>query len=115
MTFKHMMVSLVAYLMITGSAYAHSQLTSTVPANGAVITKVPQAINMTFGKKARLIKVVLTKDGASETRLEIPSKSFTNTFELKADLTEPGIYQIEWRALSKDGHALKGSFGFTKE
>ena len=97
------------------SAMAHSPLKSTSPQEEAELKSVPASITMVFGKPARLTKITLVHidgDKNHSVKLEIPSKQFETRFELVPKFSGKGRYQVDWRALSKDGHPLKGSFSF---
>ena len=106
---------LAAVLVMTAtSALAHSPLKTTQPADGAELAKAPQTISMTFGKPARLTKVIVERaDNAEPSRLKLPTKSFTREFEMNEIPDLAGRYRVRWRALGQDGHVLKGSFGYT--
>lgn len=107
-------VVLTIWLLTTaGSAYAHSPLKTTVPANGAQLDAAPAAITLTFGKKARLTKVTVEGDGTDPVRLELPTKSFALRFEMNGAPEAAGAYTVKWRALGTDGHVLTGAFGYT--
>jgi methionine-rich copper-binding protein CopC len=42
-------------------------------------------------------------------------KTFANEFILPMHDMGPGTYEVEWRGLGADGHALNGTFSFTVE
>ena len=115
---------MIAGLIVTGwltsalPSAAHSPLKSTSPDDGAVLTAAPSSIAMTFGKSARLTKVTLKHTSgrnAHSVRVPLALKKFQKSFELMPQMRGAGDYQVDWRALSKDGHAIKGSFSFTIE
>lgn len=115
---KNLMLGLLAALMIPAVAWAHSPLKSTQPADKAKLAELPAGISMVFGKPARLTKVTLSHTSGDETsdqRLKLPSKKFQKTFQLTPSFEGVGTYEVNWRALSEDGHALKGAFSFTVE
>ncbi|EFL90933.1 copper resistance CopC family protein [Ahrensia sp. R2A130] len=101
-------------LSTAASALAHSPLKMTVPADGAELASPPKTITMQFGKSARLTKVTVKQEKASDpVRLDLPTKSFARAFEMDGIPKAAGSYLVRWRALGKDGHVLKGSFGYT--
>ncbi len=96
-------------------ALAHSPLKSTSPQDKAELKTFPAGITMTFGQPARITKVTLTHtagDISRADRLELPSKAFETNVELTPEDRGSGEYGVDWRALSKDGHVLKGRFSF---
>lgn len=110
---------ILGFAILVGSAFAaqaHSPLKSTVPADKATLSSLPAGINLTFGKAARVTKVTLTHkhgDANHTDQLKLPTKKFTKVFDLKPQFRGVGNYEVNWRALSEDGHALKGKFKFT--
>lgn len=112
---KKLTFALTIALLLTGHALAHSPLKSTSPANEAVLNDVPDMLHFTFEKPARVVKVVMTHthgDASHEVKLELPNKDLADELHLTPEFMGKGNYLIEWRALSEDGHALKGDFSF---
>ncbi len=111
---RHILLAAVATATMATTALAHSPLKSTLPTDKAQLTKAPDDIQLTFGKPARVTKVVLVRiqDG-EETRLKSPTKSFAKVFNFTPTIDGSGLYEVQWRALGEDGHALKGAFEFT--
>ncbi|MEW7008460.1 MULTISPECIES: copper resistance CopC family protein [unclassified Lentilitoribacter] len=114
------MKNIIATLILMGafinSAFAHSKVDTFSPADGDVLTEVPEVITMNFAKPARITKVSVSHTEGSEDhdiRLDIPTKEFVKIIEFSPKLFGAGTYQVEWRALAEDGHALKGEFSFS--
>ena len=120
---------LLIFLLIPSIAFAHSPLSSISPAADAVLDTAPTVIEMTFKSPAKLIKLELFKvnaeakdslfsslfgnDSGDEVSLEsdaLLKESATHTIILP--LLEAGVYKINWRALSEDGHIMKGESVF---
>lgn len=107
---------LAALLLYTTTAFAHSPVKSTEPANGDVLDAVPAAIDISFAKPARLMKVevIHTVGDVSETiRLEIPTREQIEDISLIPGLSVAGDYSVNWRALGEDGHVVMGTFSFS--
>ena len=116
--FQTLSIILLSFLWLLTSAMAHSPLKSTSPENKATVNAVPTEITINFGKPARLTKVTLihsTSDKTHSDKVALPSKKFEKSFKLIPEFRGAGKYQVDWRALSNDGHALKGSFTFSVE
>ncbi|MEL6504865.1 MAG: copper resistance protein CopC [Pseudomonadota bacterium] len=110
---KSLLVAVIG-LGLVAPAFAHSPLKKTVPADGAELAEAPETITFRFGKDARLTKVIVERaDAGEQIRLELPTKSFAQTFEMQGVPQDAGVYQVRWRALGEDGHMLTGSFGYT--
>ncbi|MEE9313034.1 MAG: copper resistance CopC family protein [Rhizobiaceae bacterium] len=106
------LIVLASVFFITTTANAHSPLKSTAPQKDAILEAAPKEIVLNFAKMVRITKVTLAKDD-TEAKLELPFKKFTNDISIPNPTTGVGSYTVNWRALGKDGHALKGSFSFT--
>lgn len=113
---KPMLIIAALIASMTATAFAHSPLKSTMPANMEVVQTQSKRIELRFAKPARLTKVTLERsvDGVtSDERLALPDKTFSEEFSLSPSLFGRGEYKVNWRALGKDGHALKGAFSYT--
>jgi len=95
-------------------AAAHSPLISSSPADGDVLATTPQAIEMKFRGTARLLRLALTGAQSGEVALSeehLMVEKHRHTVVLPAIAADE--YEVRWRALSADGHVVKGSFSFT--
>ena len=102
-------------LMLSAGAMAHSPLTAVTPEDGARLTAPPAAIEMRFRDPSRLIRFALVgvADGAEiglgDAHLMVKSADHTVILPALA----AGRYTASWRAMSQDGHVIKGRFSFT--
>jgi methionine-rich copper-binding protein CopC len=96
-------------------AQAHSRLAASTPAEGAVLRDPPAEAAITFDEAARLTALRLI--GPDGERIALPGDPMTSPGEARAPLPPlaPGAYEIEWRALSVDGHPIRGRIRFTVE
>jgi methionine-rich copper-binding protein CopC len=102
-------------LALPGIAVAHSPLTSTNPIDGAVLSAAPNAISLVFAKPATVIKLSVKQDAAGADLIDL-SKALDRVQNLEHSAPIPqlpaGQFTVKWRAMSKDGHLIKGDFGF---
>ncbi|MCH1475861.1 MAG: copper resistance protein CopC [Alphaproteobacteria bacterium] len=108
-----MAVALLAMSLQALPAAAHSPLISSSPADGDVLAAAPQAIEMKFRGTARLVRLVLTGAQSGEVTLSeqhLMVEKHRHTVALPAITADE--YEVRWRALSADGHVVKGSFSF---
>ena len=103
----------VASSFLSVAAHAHSPLTSTNPSDGAVVARAPEAIEMNFRGKARLIRFSLTGADNGEVALGKDHLMVEASYH-RVTLPPVGAdeFTAEWRAMSEDGHILKGDFSF---
>ena len=106
---KHLtLFVVVAILLLSPIARAHSVLGASDPAQNAILTDAPETITLRFQKGLRLTAIRL--DGS---KLKLPKQRGFGR-EIVVDLPQmtPGAYEVEWRGLSEDGHSVKGTIGF---
>lgn len=108
-------VALAGVLTFASSASAHDSVVSTDPAANATAAAV-SAVTMTFsgdligGEGAEIIQV----KGPDGRYYETACPALSGP-----DMTSPvalgpsGTYEVEWRAVSSDGHPVSGSYVFT--
>ncbi|TCL86471.1 hypothetical protein EDF31_104371 [Curtobacterium sp. PhB142] len=96
-------------------ASAHSALTGSSPADGAVVTEPLDRVDLTFseaplaGLDAGLRIQVTDADGTDVSTGEVTVSGMTMG---KAVDLENGAYTVLWRYVSPDGHPIDGSYGF---
>ena len=109
------LITFITGLLLAASAVAHSPLQSVTPSDGAVLTAAPEAIEMRFRGGARLIRFQLvndadgTKVGLGESHLMVES----DEHRIILPPLPVGDFTVSWRALSEDGHVIKGGFSFS--
>ncbi|MDL9980760.1 copper resistance CopC family protein [Microbacterium sp. ASV49] len=108
-------VALAGVLTFASSASAHDSIVSTDPAANGTTTGV-SAVTISFsgdligGEGAEIIQV----KGPDGRYYETACPALSGT-----DMTSPvalgpsGTYEVEWRAVSSDGHPVSGSYVFT--
>lgn len=113
---KRPTLTIFAALAMLTPALAHSPMKGSVPADGDELVSVPETIEMNFAAPARVTKIEMTHtngDANHRVTLDIPTRDKIETISLTPDFMGAGTYQIDWRALSEDGHVITGSFSFT--
>ena len=104
---------LVALLVIAPAANAHSPLVATMPVDGAELAAAPDSLQLTFKDTARLARLSLARDGADIPLGKDHLMQKATQHEVPLPALADGRYQVWWRALSADGHVIKGTFSFT--
>ncbi|PZE65157.1 MULTISPECIES: copper resistance CopC family protein [unclassified Curtobacterium] len=96
-------------------ASAHSALTSTTPADGAVVTEPLESVDLTFseaplaGLDAGLRIQVTDASGADVATGDVTVSG--TTMRRAVDLDQ-GRYTVLWRYVSPDGHPIEGTLAF---
>ena len=109
--------------------FAHSPLNSITPKNNEILSQAPEKITMIFKSEAKLIKITLEKQKNTKQASMISnffSKGNGENIKIKENalmqiskkhsielpkLTS-GKYFFKWRAMSEDGHIIKGNLKF---
>lgn len=115
MNLKYILVCVVGFVLSATASLAHSPMKATLPAHEAKLDAVPELLQMTFSKPARVLKVLMTHstgEASHEMRLDIPTKAAVEEIQLTPAFMGEGNYKVEWRALSDDGHVITGAFSF---
>jgi methionine-rich copper-binding protein CopC len=89
-------------------AFGHTTLQSTSPANGAVLEQSPPVIEMTFRATANLTSVVVLEAGKEPRKLQFTPIGSATVFKIQDPQLARGRNQIQWKALSADGHVISG-------
>ena len=103
------------FILNSTLSYSHSQLTEILPKDNVVYTKTPSQIQLKFRSKVKLIKVDLNKVAEDNQKIKLDLDSFKNRskeFAIPMPSINSGKYNILWRALSPDGHIIKGKSEF---
>ncbi|MEO0771857.1 MAG: copper resistance protein CopC [Pseudomonadota bacterium] len=94
-------------------ALAHSEMGNSIPADGSVLTELPAEIALKFSDKLRLTAVKAHHSNGETQAIDLGSyKGFEDEFVLPMQPMGEGLYEVEWRGLGMDGHAMQGTFSF---
>lgn len=106
-------VAVVAVLAQSGVVFAHASLTSTIPADGAMLGEAPPRYLLRFSEPVSPLWLTLVKpDGKSVALSQFVLKDRTVEIEAPASL-ERGTHVLSWRVVSEDGHPVGGSMVFS--
>jgi copper resistance protein C len=105
----------VLTLLAAGPAAAHSVLLATSPVSSSRIASAPDVVVLTFNEMPRgeysAIHIV-GPDGARRDSGHV--KVLNDTVSEALGGTRPaGLYTVDWRVISADGHPVSGQFTFT--
>ena len=110
---KDILLAVVVGLWAT-AAIAHSPLAATTPADKSLVAEMPLEVVLNFKNTIRLTRVVITNGDNPGIELDLEgNKRFLSDHKIPVPPMGSGLHLIEWRGLGADGHALKGSFGFS--
>lgn len=106
---------LMASLLAPG-AIAHTQVQSATLEDGGVYQTMPDVFDLVFAQKVGLATFSMKDSQGQDVIVDfVPPKSREAKFSIPMPKLQSGLYEMTWRAVSKDGHFVKGSLSFTVE
>jgi methionine-rich copper-binding protein CopC len=110
--------ALLTALTLTGTtpASAHDQLLSSTPGDGEHLDDLPETIRLEFSGDLLQVGavVVLADTGTVQTwRTDDPTLDGPVLTTPVPDGLGDGAYEVRWRVVSSDGHAISGAVPFT--
>jgi copper resistance protein C len=116
---KHAMIRFALSTVVAlwgGAAFAHAQLKLAVPAVGSAVDTPPTEVTLNFSEKLEnTYSTVIVRDAMGK-RVDKGEahvdKADRTAMKVSLDALTPGIYIVEWRALTADTHRTEGAFIF---
>jgi hypothetical protein len=107
----------LATLLWWGAASAHALLVKSEPARRAVLVHPPAQVRLWFNERLEptfCTLVVLSADGKPATAEPARvSSDNPKLLELALPVLAPGLYTVQYKVLSVDGHTVKAGYTFT--
>ena len=98
--------------LMAAPAFAHSELTASMPADKASVETAPKELMLHFSEPVRLTALAIAKPGEAQHALSpLPTRS-QKDFSIASPGLTNGQYTVSWRALSADAHVMTGQFAF---
>ncbi len=96
----------------------HLRLLRASPAADSTVAASPDAIRLWLSEptEAPASKIALANAAGAAVPLQAISRAAAKDAPLVAKLAAPlpaGAYKVTWKAMSKDGHVVNGTYGFT--
>jgi methionine-rich copper-binding protein CopC len=107
----------VGALSIAGTgAFAHAQLSRAAPAVGSSVDTAPSEVALNFSEKLEnTFSTVIVRDAMGK-RVDKGDahvdKADRTLMKVPLEALAPGIYIVEWKALTADTHRTEGAFIF---
>ena len=108
---------LALILSLSGVAYAHGNLKSSVPAKGAHLATAPRELRLNFTEAPELAFSRVALIGPDGRAITLgPQRAASDPRTLVSAITGAlvsGVYTVRWQIAGKDGHPVRGEFSFT--
>jgi methionine-rich copper-binding protein CopC len=106
-------VLVVISLFLSGSAFAHVGVSSSMPANGAMLSQAPTTLQLTFTAPVRLVKLTMQDEKKQSIPLTLPSSATSQAaFSFALPALNATNYTVNWMIMGDDGHKMKGNMSF---
>jgi methionine-rich copper-binding protein CopC len=112
-------VLVAAAVLLVGAAtaaFAHAHLVRAVPAAGASVSTALTEVTLRFSEKLEsALSSIVVRDAAGmqiDKRDGTVDKKDRTIIRVSLPALEPGVYKVEWRAVSTDTHKVNGDFTF---
>jgi copper resistance protein C len=97
-------------------AFAHAHLVKAVPAAASTLPEPPNEVTLRFNEKLEpAFSSVIVRDAAGKQIDKgdgTVDKSDRTLIRVTLPSLEPGVYKVEWKAMSADTHKINGDFTF---
>jgi methionine-rich copper-binding protein CopC len=107
----------LAAVGLFATAMFHNHLVKSTPSSGEKLAASPQDVRLWFNERPEIPFTSVTILRADSTKVvTIKAVATGDSMAASAPLTAPlapGSYLIQWRTASRDGHAIRGTFGFS--
>lgn len=104
-------------VMVLGTGMFHNHLVKSTPAAGAKLSASPKEVRLWFSERPTIAFTSVTLLRADSTKIvTIKAVAADDSMAAAAPLPTtlpPGAYLVTWRTAGKDGHAIRGTYGFT--
>lgn len=110
---RHLLFVILSLIFAVNLSLAHSPLTNSIPSTSQTVPSQFDSFQFTFGEAAQLVKITIQTEAGAKTELDLSNNSTPQKEHIvKSEPLAPGFYTVYWRALSNDGHPIKGSIPF---
>jgi copper transport protein len=113
---RALLAATVAALLFPATAGAHASLLRTSPSASGVLNAAPGSVALTYSEavEPRFAVVSVTNADGKQEATAPPHRSPANAAQLVVPLSHlaKGWYLVFWRAISVDGHPVRGAFTF---
>lgn len=105
------------FAVLSAASVMHLRLVKSAPGSGEIMTSIPTEIRLWFSQKPDVGLTTIKLFREDSTVIELGKVVRTeDSLSVRVPLEKalvPGTYLVSWRSVSKDGHAVRGSYHFT--
>jgi methionine-rich copper-binding protein CopC len=106
-----------ALLLAFGTALAHPTLVGSTPKNGEALASTPHQIRILFSEPIESAFTHVKVVGGAGKSIGIeparPDPTDAKAVVVQVPALAAGAYKVQWSALGRDGHRVKGEIAFS--
>ena len=110
-------VAALTAILWSGAAFAHALLDKSEPARRAVLSRSPAHVRLWFNERLEpafcALSVLDAQGKAATAGAAHVSPDNPKLLEVALPLLAPGVYTVQYKVVSVDGHTVKASYTFT--
>lgn len=108
-----LLAATVSLLLASSPLWAHAHVSTTQPEAGAILEQAPEQLELQFDSPIRITQFDVTgPEGLVELSEDPIGASAERHVAVPADTLAPGDYEVVWRGIAEDGHAMSGGYRF---
>lgn len=108
--------ALTPAVLFAPAAYAHAKLEASSPKANSVLATSPAALRLQFNEPVELafskVRLVNDTNAVIAPRTITLDKASPKVMVATLPPLKSGPYRVQWTALTRDGHKVKGEFAF---
>jgi len=97
-------------------AFAHAHLVRATPTEGGTVKSAPSEVTLKFNEKLEsAFSSAVVRDSAGKQVDKADAhvdKADRTVVRVSLPPLDPGVYTVEWKAMSSDTHKINGNFNF---
>lgn len=110
------LVAAAVFALAGGAAQAHAQLEASEPKAASTVDAAPKLIRLQFNERLEAAFSKISLRDAANHEVVLPkaelAKDSPKALAVAVPPLAPGDYRVQWSAATRDGHKVKGEFGF---
>ncbi|OLE52226.1 MAG: hypothetical protein AUG51_19165 [Acidobacteria bacterium 13_1_20CM_3_53_8] len=110
------LVLILVLVLYSSVAFAHAKLLRSQPEANATLKQAPKTVELWFSEELEQSAstiIVTDQNGKHVDKNNVSLGEGNKKLQIDVEELGPGTYTVEWKALSTDGHTMKGKFTFT--
>ncbi|MGY8986285.1 MAG: copper resistance CopC family protein [Sphingomonadales bacterium] len=109
---RSLFIALIISVTFSSIAFAHVRLVYSSPAQGEILDKPPEKIELVLSEQAKITSIEIVKSSGEKFSTSSLPKELVEEVSLTVPELASGSYVINWRGASKDMHAMSGKIEF---